>query len=148
MPTSEIVYDIPCKNCNKSYIGETGRPFGVRKKEHQKDSDKVSGRSYTRANRKISSSEQHKSAITDHIAQENHIIDWEGAKVLDKDSNSFTRKIREAIQIRRRGANSLNRDDGVYLLDHVYDPLLKLLPGNKGQPSTKFRGKFSGASHL
>ncbi len=32
--TSEVVYDIPCKGCDKSYIGEMGRQFGVRLKEH------------------------------------------------------------------------------------------------------------------
>ena len=31
---SEFVYKIPCKNCNKTYIGETGRAFGVRLQEH------------------------------------------------------------------------------------------------------------------
>jgi len=30
----ECVYQIPCKNCKKVYIGETGRPFGVRLQEH------------------------------------------------------------------------------------------------------------------
>ena len=74
---------------------------------------------------KLSTSEQHKSAITDHVAQENHLIDWEGAKIIDRDSNSFTRKVREAIQIRKRGTNALNRDDGLFSLDHVYNPLLK-----------------------
>ncbi|XP_071944448.1 uncharacterized protein [Antedon mediterranea] len=39
--TSDIVYDIPCKSCKKSYIGETGRQFGVRLKEHQKDTETV-----------------------------------------------------------------------------------------------------------
>ena len=34
--TSGVVYRIPCKNCNKYYIGETGRNFGYRL-EHQKD---------------------------------------------------------------------------------------------------------------
>ena len=33
---SDVVYDIPCQRCNKSYIGETGRQFGVRLKEHKK----------------------------------------------------------------------------------------------------------------
>ncbi len=36
---SEVVYDIPCKVCDKSYIGERGRPFGTRMKEHQKDTE-------------------------------------------------------------------------------------------------------------
>ncbi|XP_071956011.1 uncharacterized protein [Antedon mediterranea] len=88
--TSDIVYDIPCKSCKKSYIGETGRQFGVRLKEHQKYTDTVTNRKYTRAARKESTSEIHKSAITDHAAQENHIIDWEGANILDRDSTHLS----------------------------------------------------------
>ena len=30
----DIVYKIPCGNCSWSYIGETGRSFATRKKEH------------------------------------------------------------------------------------------------------------------
>ncbi len=78
---SDVVYDIPCQTCNKSYIGETGRQFGVRLKEHKKDAESIATRKFTRANRKESTSEFHKSAITDHIAQENHVINWEGAKI-------------------------------------------------------------------
>ena len=69
--------------------------------------------------------EVHKSAITDHVAQHNHVIDWEGAKVIDKDSNKQTRWIREAIWIRKRGAQVINRDEGTYSLSHVYDQLLQ-----------------------
>ena len=39
---------------------------------------KIKDTKFTRANWKASTSEQHKSAIIDHIAQENHVIDWEG----------------------------------------------------------------------
>ena len=121
----EVVYDISCKGCDKSYIGETGRAFGTRLKEHQSDAEKVANRKFTRAQRKESTSELNKSAITDHIAQENHVIDWDGAKILDRDSNQFTRKIREAICICRRGSKTMNRDVGSITLDHVYDSLLK-----------------------
>ncbi|XP_072048630.1 uncharacterized protein [Amphiura filiformis] len=99
LETSDAVYEIPCKGCDKSYVGETGRQFGVRLKEHQKDSETVKDTKFTRANRKASTSEQHKSAITDHVAQENHVINWEGASILDKDSNAVSRRIRESIQI-------------------------------------------------
>jgi len=27
---TECVYKVPCANCDKTYIGETGRKFGVR----------------------------------------------------------------------------------------------------------------------
>ena len=146
---SDAVYDIPCKTCDMSYIGETGRLFVTRLKEHQKDSEKISDIKFTRANRKALTSEQHKSAITDHIAQENHVIDWEGATILDRDSNSTTRKIREAIHIRKRGgAKAINRDDGNMFLDHVYDPLLKPTLNPRSENTTKRRGKCSGPDHL
>ena len=63
--------------------------------------------------------------MTDHIAQENHTINWTGAKILDKDNDKQKRWIREAIWIRRQGPNILNRDEGIYSLSHVYDPLIK-----------------------
>ena len=31
----------------------------------------------------------------------------------------------EAIEIRRRGAKTLNREEGTYFLSHIYDPLIK-----------------------
>ena len=37
---AECVYRIPCKKCDKVCIGETGRSFGVRMKEHQKSRHK------------------------------------------------------------------------------------------------------------
>ena len=59
-----------------------------------KDAEKVNSRRYTRASRKDSVEEVHKSAVTDHIAEHNHVIDWEGAKIVEKDSNKQTRWIR------------------------------------------------------
>ena len=84
----------------------------------------MSSKKFTRATRKDSVGEVHKSAITDHVAQHNHVIDLEGAKVIDKDSNKQTRWIREAIWIRKRGPQVINRDEGTYSLSHVYDQLL------------------------
>ena len=34
---SNVVYKIPCKDCPWNYIGETGRCFQTRKKEHQRN---------------------------------------------------------------------------------------------------------------
>ena len=41
---SSVVYKIPCKDCNVSYIGETKSSFKVRKNEHKrtvKSQDKI-----------------------------------------------------------------------------------------------------------
>ena len=61
------------------------------KREHQKDSKEYQTEipfKFTRTNWKATISEQHKSGFTDYIAQKNHSIDWEGASILDTDSNS------------------------------------------------------------
>jgi len=64
---AECVYRIPCKNCQKVYIGETERSFGVRTKEHRKEVEQQEGRKYIRSTKRQSQSEQNKSAITDHV---------------------------------------------------------------------------------
>ena len=32
---TECVYKVPCVNCDKTYVGETGKKFGVRLHEHK-----------------------------------------------------------------------------------------------------------------
>ena len=50
--TRDPVYDIPCADCSKSYIGETQRKFITRKGEHQKAVARRQGE---------------KSALADHV---------------------------------------------------------------------------------
>ena len=45
--TAGVVYSIPCRDCPMVYIGETGRRFGVREKEHRKDVEQVEGVKFT-----------------------------------------------------------------------------------------------------
>jgi len=63
---TECVYKIPCASCDKCYIGETGRKFGTRLKEHK---------TRRRRNPQLANfcqkpacikSKQNKSALTDH----------------------------------------------------------------------------------
>ena len=78
-------------------------PFiGIRIKEHKEDAHKASAsRPYSRNNRKTSEKEMHKSAITDHMTQQNHTVDWEGAKFVNRESDWRTRGIKEVIWIRK-----------------------------------------------
>jgi len=50
------------------------------------------------------------------------VIDWENAKVTDRESDKAGRLIREAIWIRK--TDNTNRDEGSYQLSHVWDKLL------------------------
>ncbi|XP_060081246.1 uncharacterized protein LOC132560600 [Ylistrum balloti] len=111
--------------CDASYIGETGRRFGFRLGEHRKDTERQEEKKFTRSERKQSESQINKSAITYHAMQENHVIDWENSKVLDRENHLLKRQIKEAIWIRRSGA-VLNRDEGAHRLSHIYDQLLCL----------------------
>ena len=126
--TAGVVYEIPCKDCDKVYVGETGRRFGVREKEHKKDVEQLEGVKYTRSQRKSSLAEQHQSALTDHAAQTNHTIDWDGVKLPAKDPNWNIRGIKEAIAIKKRGPLAINRDGGRHHLPDVYSSLLPAAP--------------------
>ena len=74
----------------------------------------------------VGQTEFHKSVITDHVATNNHLIDWEQPQILDRESDQYTRQIREAVQIRLH-RDVMNQDQGTYRLSHVYDPLFAVV---------------------
>ena len=98
--TAGIVYEIPCKTCDKSYVGETGRLFGTRKKEHRDEATRKKLTNYTRSARKDRESLVFVSSVAEHAVLQNHIIDWEGSDSLAKDNTWSTRRIRESIWIK------------------------------------------------
>ena len=49
-----VVYKSPCSQCEKVYIGETGRQLGTRIAEHRKEAEKISERNFTRSTRRAS----------------------------------------------------------------------------------------------
>ena len=128
---SEIVYKIPCKICEQVYIGETGRKFGTRLKEHTKDVEANKKGAYTRSSRSESLTEMNKSAITDHVNKHNHEIDWEGARVIDRESEYKTRVIKEAIHI-RMSKEVMHRDEGAHQLSRVYDQVFATVTESGG----------------
>ena len=54
---TECVYKVLCANCDKTYIGETGRKFGVRLQEHGTEVESKTGRTFTRSLRASSLTE-------------------------------------------------------------------------------------------
>jgi len=116
-----VIYEVPCKNCAQTYIGETGRQMHIRIGEHRKEVEELSDVSYTRSRRKQSEQDRKKSAITDHACKKNHLIDWEGTKVKERESDDKARKLREAIWIRKQNNTSMNREGGAVDLPAVWD---------------------------
>ena len=149
LTTTDCVYELPCSNCKSSYIGETGRRFSTRLSEHKRETEKLEAekKNFTRQSRKQSLSEQSRSAVADHAVQNNHVINWQDAKVLCKECNTRSRHIREAIWIRKRAPHTMNRDEGAHFLSHVYDPLLTSSAPVRTPPSGDHR-KLDQASHF
>lgn len=119
------VYQINCANCEHVYIGETARKFGTRLGEHRSDVDTNSPQGVsTRTSRFSSSGTIHKSAITDHVVDNNHVIDWDNSKIVCKESVLLDRQIRESMTIRKQN-KTMNRDEGSYQLSTTYNNLLR-----------------------
>ncbi|XP_028415509.1 uncharacterized protein LOC114538574 [Dendronephthya gigantea] len=104
-----VVYSIPCAGCDVEYIGETGRAFGTREKEHKAA---------------VRLGKIEKSALAKHGYDCEHGIAWNDSKLLCKESRWAQRKWKEACMIEQSGNGISNRDNGRILPD-VYKPILK-----------------------
>jgi len=79
-----VVYSIPCRDCNKRYIGETKRSLETRQKEHKAD---------------IKNKRFDKSSLMQHTIDLNHRMDWDNSKVLEFESNYYTCRFIEPFHI-------------------------------------------------
>ncbi len=113
--------------------------------EHRKEVEHQEGRRYTRWAKAAAEEELNKSLITDHVNKENHVIDWEGAKILGRECDRTARWIREAIKIRKE-KEVMNRDEGAYHLSHGYDSLLSAATPN-GERAVRQRWQLSSKRH-
>jgi len=58
-----------------------------------------------------------KSAITDHVAKENHVTHWSGAKILEREGHQKTMQVKESIWIRKGTQLHEQRWRGIQLTD-------------------------------
>ena len=100
------VYKVLC-SCGTPYIGETGRSFTTRIKEHSAD---------------IKHERVVKSSLAEHSSLTKHHICLENSQILAKENNYYKRKMKEAIEIFNHPTN-LNRDEG-WALSLAWHPLL------------------------
>ena len=61
----------------------------------QEVSGLITAGTQTRTSRTRQSSITHKSTITDHVVEENHVIGWDKAKVVDREAQRQTRWIKK-----------------------------------------------------
>ena len=88
-----VVYEVPCRDCQLTYIGETTRTMKKRMTE----------------NKYAVKTGDSKNGIAMHAQKSLHSIDWEGAKVQATATGYWNRRTMEAIHIRKKG-KSMNLD--------------------------------------
>ena len=98
------VYCLECEDCHKCYIGESARPLGKLIKEH------------------ITTRSSSISAVSEHLKTTKHHFDPDKVKILARERKDFSRKILEAIHVRKEKP-ALNREKGLDLCP-VWDPVL------------------------
>ena len=105
-----VIYSYSCGSidCGEEYIGESGRSFGERYKEHLKAP----------------------SPIFQHQSSSGHATSINNFKIIGREDNSLARTIKESIFIRVNNP-TLNRNIGKYNLPHIWDNLLFNIPGLK-----------------
>lgn len=85
---TNVVYEVPCGACNKSYIGETSQFLTKRLEQHK----------YNVKTKNISGT-----GLSQHTVEEGHIFDFDKTKILDQISNSYKRLTAETFYIKIRG---------------------------------------------
>ena len=106
-----VVYRIPCMDCPKAYVGQSGRSLAWRLKEHQRAFHNV---------------DMNASALAEYVWQEQHWIDWSSAEVLDSKQFLLPRLMLESWFIHSEG-NPLNRERGPLPIEYC-SLIKKLLP--------------------
>ena len=102
-----VFYKFKCPhiNCQEEYIGESGRTFGDRLKEHLKDP----------------------SPIHHHCNSTGHPVSPECFTIVNREPQGVTRNIKEAVYICVNDP-SLDRNLGKYQLPHIWDQVLQDTP--------------------
>ena len=83
-----LVYQISCRDCNAVYVGETGRSVRTRKREHADA---------------VKTFNTKKSALSQHVMDFDHRIDWDNVKILKSESHAYRRRVAESFLINQKG---------------------------------------------
>lgn len=86
---------IPCKNCPRSYVGETTWRLDDRTGQHQKDVENIQNNN-------------NKTALVQYVYKKGHVFDFDRKQILKKVRSKRTIKIQEANQIILKGNLGVN----------------------------------------
>ena len=97
-----VVYEVPCQDCSKLYVGKTGRTLRKRISEHKQAVKRFDD----------------KNGIAAPVFKHNHRIAWDEASV---STSYWRRRVQEAINIRTK-KEMMNLDCGLTLSNTWLEP--------------------------
>ncbi len=104
------IYTVPCKNCNRFYIGQAGKTLVQRKKQY-----KYSVRTRQESN-----------ALFMHVRDTNHSTDGENCKKVKTSKSLVERNVIKSSLIKHTYEDNLNLSDGLFKLDnYITDKISK-----------------------
>lgn len=107
---SHLIYQINCLNCNKIYIGQTGRYLRERLNQHKYCVERISTNGRT--------------ALTKHAQTHKHSFDFDKTKILDIETNKYKRNFIEMYHIKKRIDNCVNFRTDINKLTTSYNHLI------------------------
>ena len=106
---SNVVYSIPCNDCNEVYIGQTSRTLKARITSHKSD---------TRTKKATCQ-------LSRHSNDRKHTMNFEEVKILDTEKNFKKRTFLEMVRI-TQADNSMNSRRDIEGLSNIYTYLLQI----------------------
>ena len=113
---SEVIYQILCRDCDKSYVSQAGRTLLQRVKEHQWA---------------VKTMNTDSCALVEHAWNQHHHIAWDEATVLDQHPFQYSQCVMEPWYINNI-PETLNREKG--LLPETYLSLPSTLQTSRSLP--------------
>ena len=117
--SSNLIYKIPCLNCDRCYVGQTKQYLKKRIYQHQYDC------------RPINASKKEITALANHHFNEHHNFDFSHVTILDKESHYSKRNISEMVHITLNKTVNCRTDTQGLSIQYNY-----LLNQFKGLPSS------------
>lgn len=116
---SNLIYEIPCQDCNLKYVGLTTRQLKTRIDEHSRDYQhwlKVKDNIITTNNLNTKNKLSSKTAALKHVIDDDHIFNYAGAKILTMDSSHNKLRTLEMLHIyNTECVNSRTDTEGINL---------------------------------
>lgn len=107
---NNVIYSIPCGNCQACYIGQTSQLLNKRLSQHKRDCN-------------ITFVDNPKTALAVHHFENGHVFDFNKTRILDMEPNTKKRLFLEMSHI-QKNCNTINLNTDTQNLNKIYHNII------------------------